>query len=304
MENWGGSRPHHTYVDPDHLMSLYEISDSDLQRIRDFKPAFMEHMDEMVEEWYAWLKTMPEFDQFFSDEETLSRVRGMQRTYWEVFMDAVVDDDYVDRRLLVGEAHARIGLPLNTYFAGMSRFLTLFEKVAAKTDMEPEDRFATTSAISKLIHVDTAIVVDTYNHIVEDTLTAQAKSMMEMSTPVTQIWSGILLLPIVGIIDSARASDIMNATLTKIGETQARIFILDISGVGVVDTAVANNLIKITRATRLMGCECTISGVSPAIAQTIVDLGIEVGRIKTTATMKDALADAFTRVGMQITVAG
>jgi rsbT co-antagonist protein RsbR len=72
----------------------------------------------------------------------------------------------------------------------------------------------------------------------------------------------------------------------------------------VVDTAVANNLIKITRATRLMGCESTISGVSPAIAQTIVDLGIDVGRIKTTATMKDALADAFARVGMQITTAG
>ncbi len=92
----------------------------------------------------------------------------------------------------------------------------------------------------------------------------------------------------------------MNATLAKIAETQARIFILDISGVGVVDTAVANNLIKITRATRLMGCECTISGVSPAIAQTIVDLGIDVGRIKTTANMKDALSDAFHRVGMEI----
>jgi rsbT co-antagonist protein RsbR len=93
----------------------------------------------------------------------------------------------------------------------------------------------------------------------------------------------------------------MNATLDKIGETQARIFILDISGVGVVDTAVANHLIKITRATRLMGCECTISGVSPSIAQTIVDLGIDVGKVKTTATMKDALSIAFHRVGMEIT---
>jgi rsbT co-antagonist protein RsbR len=158
----------------------------------------------------------------------------------------------------------------------------------------------TQESLAKLLHLDTAIVVDTYNHLVEEALTAQAKSLLEMSTPVTQIWSGILLLPIVGIIDSKRARDIMNATLDKIGETQARIFILDISGVGVVDTAVANHLIKITRATRLMGCDCTISGVSPSIAQTIVDLGIDVGRIKTTSTMKDALADAFNRVGMEI----
>ena len=116
---------------------------------------------------------------------------------------------------------------------------------------------------------------------------------MEMSTPVTQIWEGILLLPLVGLIDSKRAQDIMNASLAKIAETQARSFILDISGVGVVDTAVANHLIKVTQATRLMGCECAISGVSPAIAQTIVELGIDVGEVKTTANMRDALSIAF-----------
>ena len=121
-----------------------------------------------------------------------------------------------------------------------------------------------------------------------------------MSTPVTQIWAGILLLPIVGIIDSKRARDVMNATLAKIADSQAKIFILDISGVGVVDTAVANHLIKISRATRLMGCECIISGVSPSIATTIVDLGIEVGDVKTTATMKDALADAFHKLELEI----
>jgi rsbT co-antagonist protein RsbR len=92
----------------------------------------------------------------------------------------------------------------------------------------------------------------------------------------------------------------MNATLEKIAQSQARVFILDISGVGVVDTAVANHLIKISRATRLMGCESIISGVSPAIAQTIVDLGIEVGDVKTTATMKDALGMAFLQLDMEI----
>ena len=92
----------------------------------------------------------------------------------------------------------------------------------------------------------------------------------------------------------------MNATLEKIAESQARLFILDISGVGIVDTAVANHLIKISRATRLLGCECVISGVSPAIAQTVVDLGIYVGNVKTTATMKDALATAFGQLGLAI----
>lgn len=286
------------------LLELYRITDEDLERIGAFEPHARSCMEQMVGEWYGWIEHHPDFDHFFPDAETLEHVQRMQMEYWCEFMRAKVDDVYVDRRRTVGEAHARIGLPLYLYFAGMNRFLEIFDTAIHQVEADTPFRIKIQESVAKLLHLDTAIVVDTYNSLVEETLTAQAKSLLEMSTPVTQIWNGILLLPIVGIIDSKRARDIMNATLEKIGETQARIFILDISGVGVVDTAVANHLIKITRATRLMGCSCTISGVSPSIAQTIVDLGIDVGRVKTTSTMKDALADAFLRVGMEITEAG
>jgi rsbT co-antagonist protein RsbR len=283
------------------LLETYRLDEEDLRRVRDFAQIVQPQMQAMVTEWYAWLQTQPEYDQFFSDTDTLKRVQRLQDDYWLLFMSGSIDDEYIAMRRKVGETHARIGLSLNTYFAGMNMFMELFGKCMRDHDMSDDARSHMEVSVTKLLHLDTAVVVETYNHLVEETLTAQAKSLMEMSTPVTQIWNGILLLPIVGIIDSKRARDIMNATLAKIGDTQARIFILDISGVGVVDTAVANHLIKITRATRLMGCDCTISGVSPSIAQTIVDLGIDVGRIKTTSTMKDALADAFHRVGMEIT---
>jgi rsbT co-antagonist protein RsbR len=286
---------------PADLLELYSISKDDLERIEAYSELARPHLDGMVSEWYAWLGQQPEYDQFFSDKDVLERVVGLQMEYWRSFMAGKVDEAYLEGRRRVGAVHARIGLPLNTYFAGMNMFLMLFAKLLDEAEMEDQSRSKTLASLAKLCHLDTAIIVETYNNIVEETVTAQAKSLMEMSTPVTQIWSGILLLPLVGIIDSKRARDIMNATLAKISETQARIFILDISGVGVVDTAVANHLIKITQATRLMGCDCTISGVSPSIAQTIVDLGIDVGRIKTTATMKDALAHALLRVGVEIT---
>ncbi len=285
------------HIDHRELLALYRISAEDLQRIRAFGVQAQQRMEELVERWYSWLEGLPDYQDFFSDPETLARVQRLQKDYWNVFMSAAVDDDYVARRVLVGEAHARIGLPLNTYFAGMNMFQELFSEVVRDGEFEDSERQAALDAVVKLLHFDTAIVVDTYNHLVEQTLTAQSRALMEMSTPVTQIWESLLFLPIVGIIDSRRSRDIMNATLSKIAETQARVFILDISGVGVVDTAVANHLIKITRATKLMGCETTISGVSPAIAQTIVDLGIDVGEVKTTATMRDALADAVQLVG-------
>ena len=120
---------------------------------------------------------------------------------------------------------------------------------------------------------------------------------MEMSTPVTTIWEGILLLPIVGILDSKRTQDMMDSILDKIARTQAIVTLLDISGVAIVDTAVANHLIKVTKSTRLMGCETIISGISPSIAHTIVDLGIEVGEMRTTATLRDALIMALERCG-------
>jgi rsbT co-antagonist protein RsbR len=285
------------HIDHRELLELYRITTDDLALIERFGEQALARMDELVDRWYEWMATLPDFDEFFSDPETLRRVQKLQDGYWQAFMRASIDDEYVERRRLVGEAHARIGLPLNTYFAGMNMFQQLFSVVVKEGDFEEADRAPTLDAVVKLLHFDTAIVVDTYNHLVEQTLTAQARSLMEMSTPVTEIWESLLFLPIVGIIDSKRSRDIMNATLSKIAETQARVFILDISGVGVVDTAVANHLIKITRATKLMGCETTISGVSPAIAQTIVDLGIDVGEVKTTATMRDALADAVQAIG-------
>jgi len=279
---------------PAELLRGYSLDEADLRLVAAYPGDFAA----VVEQWYAWLAETPEFGDFFSDPGVLDRVKRLQGEYWQGFLSGRVDEEYIEVRRRVGETHARIGLGLDTYFAGMNMFMEIWHRQSASLEFEARDQ--TMHAVAKLLHLDTAIVVATYNRAFEETITAQTRSMLDMSTPVTQIWDGILLLPIVGIIDSHRASEIMNSTLAKIADTQAQIFILDISGVGVVDTAVANNLIKITKATSLMGCECTISGLSPAIAQTIVDLGIDVAGIATTATMRDALDSAFRRVGKEI----
>jgi PAS domain S-box-containing protein len=131
------------------------------------------------------------------------------------------------------------------------------------------------------------------------TLEVQRRSlaMLEMSTPVTKIWDGVLFAPIVGIVDSKRSLDIMNKALHSIADSRAETLLLDISGVAVVDTAVANHLIKIAKAAVLMGCKTVISGISPAIAQTIAELGIDLGTIQTTSTIESALRSSITRPG-------
>jgi methyl-accepting chemotaxis protein len=124
---------------------------------------------------------------------------------------------------------------------------------------------------------------------------ARSLALLEMSTPVTKIWDGVLFAPIVGIVDSKRSQDIMNKALSSIVDHRARMLLLDIGGVAMVDTAVANHLIKIAKAAVLMGCKTIISGISPAIAQTITELGIELGSIQTTSTIETALREAINK---------
>jgi len=132
---------------------------------------------------------------------------------------------------------------------------------------------------------------------ITDEIRKRSLAMLEMSTPVTKIWDGVLFAPIVGIVDSKRSVDIMNKALSSIADSRANTLLLDIGGVAVVDTAVANHLIKIAKAAVLMGCKTVISGISPAIAQTIVELGIDLGSIQTTSTIESALRDSITRSG-------
>jgi len=127
----------------------------------------------------------------------------------------------------------------------------------------------------------------------EQKLKEQSRTILEISTPVIKLWDRILILPIVGVVDSYRAQQMMDTMLNKLKQTSSKIIILDIQGVAAVDTAVANHLIKIAKATRLMGCTCIISGISPAVAQSLVQLGIELGNILTNSDLQEALADAF-----------
>jgi rsbT co-antagonist protein RsbR len=123
---------------------------------------------------------------------------------------------------------------------------------------------------------------------------------MEISTPAIKLWDRVVVLPVVGVVDSLRAQQMMNTMLKKITETLSKVIILDIEGVAAVDTAVANHLIKIAKATKLMGCRCIISGISPAVAETLVQLGIDLGDVTTNSTLQDSLADAFDILNLEV----
>lgn len=134
----------------------------------------------------------------------------------------------------------------------------------------------------------------------EEVIARQQQELMELSTPVVTLWDGILALPLIGTLDSARTQVVMENLLQRIVETGAAIAILDITGVPTVDTLVAQHLLKTVAAARLMGADCIISGIRPQIAQTIVHLGVDLGNVLTKATLADAFKVALGRTGREV----
>jgi rsbT co-antagonist protein RsbR len=133
-----------------------------------------------------------------------------------------------------------------------------------------------------------------------DTILAQQEQLAELSTPVVKLWEGILAIPLIGTLDSMRSQAATESLLDQIVKQQAKVAILDITGVTAVDTLVAQHLLKTAMAARLMGAECIISGIRPQIAQTMVQLGIDLGEVATRATLADAFAYALRTTGYRV----
>jgi rsbT co-antagonist protein RsbR len=134
----------------------------------------------------------------------------------------------------------------------------------------------------------------------EEVIARQQHEVLELSTPVVQLWEGVLGLPLIGTLDSARTQVVMQSLLERIVESGARIAVIDITGVPTVDTLVAQHLLKTVAAARLMGADCIISGIRPQIAQTVVHLGLDLTTVITKATLADAFAVALQRVGLAV----
>jgi rsbT co-antagonist protein RsbR len=145
------------------------------------------------------------------------------------------------------------------------------------------------------------LTMEEYQRGREEVIRSQQHEMLELSTPVLELWDGVLALPLIGTLDSARTQIVMETLLQRIVETGAQNAIIDITGVPTVDTMTAQHLLKTVTATRLMGAECIISGIRPQIAATIVHLGVDLGSVTTKATLADAFRDALARSGRTVT---
>ncbi|MCX5257187.1 STAS domain-containing protein [Streptomyces canus] len=184
--------------------------------------------------------------------------------------------------------------------AGLREPVTALLRAEFQDDADDARVTACTQALAVLTSTLRLVIMETTVSAGEELIARQRQQLLEVATPVIKLWDGVVAVPLIGTLDSARSQVVMESLLEAIVDQRAAYAILDITGVPTVDSLVAQHLMKTVAAARLMGAECIVSGIRPAIAQTIVQLGIDLGSIITRAGLADALAHALTQQGIVV----
>jgi rsbT co-antagonist protein RsbR len=260
--------------------------------------------DEVLAAWLGQQLALSSRRGLTSDAE----MRGQFANFLDVFLDALARSDSLEadrdtwnpvRAHLadISAQRARQGFtPGETATFVFSLKQPMFSQLRAAVN-DPAELAEITWGTSLLLDSFGLYTMEVYSRSREQIIARQQQELLELSTPVVQLWQDILALPLIGTLDSSRTQVVMESLLQKIVETGASIAIIDITGVPTVDTLVAQHLLKTVAAARLMGADCIISGIRPQIAQTIVHLGVNLSNVITKATLADAFIVALKRLG-------
>lgn len=270
-----------------------------------------EFQDQLLEGWLAGFVSRVR-----RDKSAAADFRGQAAQFLPLLVETlgqanstnIEDPAWADLRQLLAEIsqlRVRQGFtPIETasfVFALKEPIFDYLRKALVDNPLQTSEDIATASTLFDNLGLYT---IEVYQKAREQIILRQQQELLELSTPVVQLWHNVLALPLIGTLDSARTQVVMENLLQKIVETGALIAIIDITGVPTVDTLVAQHLLKTIAAARLMGADCIISGIRPQIAQTIVHLGVNLEDVITKATLADAFVIALKRTGSTIQLPG
>jgi rsbT co-antagonist protein RsbR len=264
--------------------------------------------DEVVTDWLRGMPASTRRSYLISESELEQQSRELLRLITNAAQSGNITDFKSERWRNVEEfleavsaSRAKLGFsPYDTAMYVLSLKQPLFTRIRADLSKDPAAMFEELWAVTLLLDRVALMSTDAFIHTREQIIRRQQEEMLELSTPVVKLWDGVLALPVIGTLDSARTQVVMESLLQTIVETNSRVAIIDITGVPTVDTLVAQHLLKTITAARLMGAECIISGVRPQIAQTIIHLGINLTEVITKAKLSDAFALALQRLGKTV----
>ncbi|MDI1227939.1 MAG: protoglobin domain-containing protein [bacterium] len=282
-------------------LTFFELTDEDFRRLASLQDFAKTHADELIEALYELILGHPATRTFFPDEKTIRHAQEMQKVNFARLFSGKYDLAYVENRLIVGQIHEQIGMPPKWYLGAYRRYLNLIrERLDKHFKDKSEEAAKAFSSVQKIIFFDIALAMDAYIAANLETTTRHQAAIRELSTPVIKVHSRVLLMPIVGTVDTLRAQQIMETVLIRVVQDQAKVIIIDIAGVPVVDTKVADHLLRTTASVKLLGAQTILTGISATVAKTVVQLGVDISSMYTSTSLAEGIEFALEIVGKEI----
>ena len=278
-----------------------EFGPEDTETLKSLNELARTYAGPVIEAFYEHILSFPETRSFFEDPRVLERVKRMQKEYFLRLTEGDYGAEYISDRLRIGTVHERVGLAPKWYLGMYSFYMrAVARRLLEGFPKEPARAFEAFLSLMKLVFLDIGLAVDTYIHAREATMRKQQEAIRELSTPVLQIRERLLLLPIIGVIDTHRARLITDSLLRSVRATRAKVIVMDVTGVATIDSKVANHLIQTVTAAGLMGASVIVTGLSSDVAQALVGLGLDLGKLNTAGDLQGGIEEAERLLGYRV----
>lgn len=279
-------------------LAWFDLSELDRQQASQLAPISDQAADQIIEEFFTHILSFERAADQFSSEAQIERVKAGQKRYFSQLISAALDGGYINERRRIGRIHEAAGITPTLYIGAYAYYLNrLGLLINERMADDPITAFRLYLSLQKIAHFDMALALETYVDAREHKIEIHQREMSDLPTPVLRLKPGLILIPVVGTLDSARARNLTISLLNGVREHSARAVVLDITGVSTIDSFVANHLIQTMQAARLMGATSVLTGVSVEVAQSLVHLGMSDNSLNTAGDLESGILAAEAILG-------
>jgi len=294
-----------TPADIERRLALVAFDDSDAKRVRQLTDLVVPRADELTSVFFDFLARLPESRGLMLNPQALESARRLKKEHIQAMVKGTYGPGYVEERLRLGALYAKVGLDTRVFLGAFHQLMRAIGFHAMQRSTTPPlESFEQFMSLKKLAFFDLSLIVDVIVFERERIIHQQQEALRELSTPVLQIRDRLLILPIIGVIDTKRAKQITEALLRAIRTHRAKVVVVDITGVPIVDSKVANHLMQTVLAAKLMGTTAIVTGLSADVAQALVTLGVSLGNVITAGDLQGGLEEADRLLGYRLVTHG
>jgi rsbT co-antagonist protein RsbR len=289
-----------TEADLERRKRFVGLEDGDQQRLAAIRELVTRNADELTDVFFRHLAHLSEAKVLLGYRELTNQARTLKRAHLVEMVGGKYDLHYAEQRIRLGLLYGRVGLETKVFVGAFQKVIARAAELIMQDSPDPAEGLQRFLSLQKVAFFDIGLHTDVLIHERERVIGKQSEAIRELSTPVLQIRHRLLLLPLIGVIDTHRAQLITENLLQAIRASRARVVVIDVTGVATIDSKVANHLLQTVTAARLMGARTIVSGVSADVAQSMVALGIELSPFQTVGDLQGGLEDAERILGYRV----